>query len=195
MSQSAKPTTATASQADHELFALLDTLIPLPLQTQPVGARPHKRQRLENTPSSVPPPFPGSGSLSVAVDANDEPPDHPQNDVSSSSSSKLPQSSLTPALSMLEKLVANPRFLDKIQQMKDSQDQFELRAIDQRNQIKAEIDRALKKIASDPSTKNTNEAKVEKMKAEHEAKLRACDQSILSRWDQLRQQQKLTLQN
>jgi hypothetical protein len=37
--------------------------------------------------------------------------------------------------------------------MKDSQDQFELRAIDQRNQIKAEIDRALKKIASDPSTK------------------------------------------
>ncbi|OAV96577.1 hypothetical protein PTTG_26344 [Puccinia triticina 1-1 BBBD Race 1] len=109
------------------------------------------------------------------------------------------QPTFAQALPALQKIIQRPGLLDKIQQIKEDQDQFELRAIDQRNQIQAELDRTIKKLSktspADSSNRVKHEAQIEKLKAETKSKLGVLDRSLLSRWDQLKLSQLLALKN
>ncbi|KNZ60434.1 hypothetical protein VP01_1554g3 [Puccinia sorghi] len=195
---------------DNQLFALLATLTPLPppATDSPREAHPSKRQRTTLHHHQPNHSLQGTSADTSALNpslAN-------RQDVHRPEQQQLPAPPLADhqhtlsTLSTLQKMTQNPEFLDKIQQvltftprnsclkhlMKDDQDQFELRAIDERNRIKAELDRALKKLtSSDPATRDTNRARIE---SSYASKLKACDRKVLSQWDQLREQQRLALQ-
>ncbi|KAA1074166.1 hypothetical protein PGT21_007200 [Puccinia graminis f. sp. tritici] len=159
-------------------------------------SNPHKRQKLINQPST--------SSTSTLKHHHQAQQDHPNQQPTTQ-----PILNFDQALTTLQKTIElQPGFLDKIQQIKEDQDQFELRSIDQRNQIQAELDRKLKKLINSSSpdnssssssttttTKIQNEARTENLKIEYESKLDLFDRSVLSKWDQLKLSQSITLQN
>ncbi|KAH9459825.1 hypothetical protein MJO29_003797 [Puccinia striiformis f. sp. tritici] len=163
-------TEATQNQAQpttSHLFDLLKTLTPINTATQTVEAHPNKRIRIETLNQN--------STDDHQLTSTDHPAEQP--------------ATFDEALPTLKRLIGLPHFLDKIQQIKEDQDQFELRAIDQRNQFKSELDRTLKKL---DTTKDR--VKIQKLQSEFESKIKSYDQSILVKWDQIRSTQLHTLQ-
>ncbi|POW05538.1 hypothetical protein PSTT_09620, partial [Puccinia striiformis] len=154
-------TEATQDQAQpttSHLFDLLKTLTPINTATQTVEAHPNKRIRIETLNQN--------STDDHQLTSTDHPAEQP--------------ATFDEALPTLKRLIGLPHFLDKIQQ-----DQFELRAIDQRNQFKSELDRTLKKLDT---------TKDRKLQSEFESKIKSYDQSILVKWDQIRSSQLHALQ-
>ncbi|KNE95617.1 hypothetical protein PSTG_11107 [Puccinia striiformis f. sp. tritici PST-78] len=163
-------TEATQNQAQpttSHLFDLLKTLTPINTATQTVEAHPNKRIRIETLNQN--------STDDHQLTSTDHPAEQP--------------ATFDEALPTLKRLIGLPHFLDKIQQIKEDQDQFELRAIDQRNQFKSELDRTLKKLDT-----NKDRVKIQKLQSEFESKIKSYDQSILVKWDQIRSTQLHTLQ-
>ncbi|KAH9469634.1 hypothetical protein Pst134EA_006922 [Puccinia striiformis f. sp. tritici] len=163
-------TEATQNQAQpttSHLFDLLKTLTPINTATQTVEAHPNKRIRIETLNQN--------STDDHQLTSTDHPAEQP--------------ATFDEALPTLKRLIGLPHFLDKIQQIKEDQDQFELRAIDQRNQFKSELDRTLKKLDT-----NKDRVKIQKLKSEFESKIKSYDQSILVKWDQIRSSQLHALQ-
>ncbi|POW16586.1 hypothetical protein PSHT_06634 [Puccinia striiformis] len=186
--QQEEPTSSTEATQDQaqpttsHLFDLLKTLTPINTATQTVEAHPNKRIRIETLNQN-------------STDAHQHTStDHPAEQ----------PATFDEALPTLKRLIGLPHFLDKIQQIKEDQDQFELRAIDQRNQFKSELDRTLKKLDTNKDRVkiqnlrykilSTIFLKYKEIKSEFESKIKSYDQSILVKWDQIRSSQLHALQ-
>ncbi|MBW0503697.1 hypothetical protein O181_043412 [Austropuccinia psidii MF-1] len=109
----------------------------------------------------------------------------------------LSQLSLSEALPILTKLIKDSGFLEIFQEIKEQQDQLELRLIDERNRIKIENEKKLKKsvLGIDPKLpRYTKEQKVFKFQHEFDDEMRKFDLTALERWDKLKLQQQNELQ-
>ncbi|EGG05374.1 uncharacterized protein MELLADRAFT_72156, partial [Melampsora larici-populina 98AG31] len=106
-------------------------------------------------------------------------------------SKDLTQLKFSQALPILTKLIETESFLDAFQDIKEKQEEFELRLLDERNRLKNENERTIKH--ADSSGKSAIE--IRRCEDNMKIELEKFDQSALMRWDSLKSQQQLTLQN
>ncbi|KAG0145213.1 hypothetical protein CROQUDRAFT_716248 [Cronartium quercuum f. sp. fusiforme G11] len=138
----------------------------------------------------------------IIIDISDSPPPPPPapttlNSITESIAPLSPitqdptQMKFSQALPILTRLIESDTFLDAFQEIKEKQEEFELRLLDERNRVKSEGERSIRQAQS--NGKSAHE--IQEYQQTLNLELDKFDQSALSRWDGLKAQQQLSLQN